>query len=167
MILKAVPAAGDTFSMFRLRHIFLNITLHTGLNSLRPFYVAHMPPCKGLFAVGMTLAALAFASPSLAEHYHPLQDEDIHEKFYSTWRRPDNSDASCCSNRDCYPTEVRTVGGEIFAKRREDGKFIAGPAARVDRKRDNPDGRNHICAPPPTSMYMPDTVFCFMLGTGM
>ena len=178
--LKAVPAAGNTFSRLRPRHTFLNIIVaEETLNSvkqaaidrevsLRPFYVRHVPPCKVLFAVGMTFAALAFASPSLAEHYHPLQDEDVHEKFYSTWRRPDYPYFSCCSNRDCYPTEVRIAGRGIFAKRREDGKFVAVPAEKVEHNRDNPDGRNHICAPPPTATeYPPDTVFCFILGTGM
>jgi hypothetical protein len=119
------------------------------------------------FGVGMMLAPLALASPSLVQHHHPPEDAHVHEKFYRTWRMPEH-DWSCCDNRDCYPTEVRIVGGDIFAKRREDGKFIAIPAAKVDRKRDNPDGRSHICAPPPTATtYPPDTVFCFILGTGM
>jgi hypothetical protein len=60
---------------------------------------------------------------------------------------PDRPDRSCCNKGDCYPTEVRIVDGDIFAKRREDGKFIAVPATKVERNRDNPDGRNHICAP--------------------
>ena len=121
---------------------------------------------KVLLGVGMMLSPLALASPSLTQHHHPPEDADIHEKFYKTWRMPDH-DWSCCNNRDCYPTEVRIVGGDIFAKRREDGKFIAVPGAKVERKRDNPDGRNHICAPPPTSRHPPDTVFCFTLGAGM
>jgi hypothetical protein len=120
---------------------------------------------KVLFGVGMILAPLAFASPSLTQHHHPPEDADLHEKFYRTWRMSEH-DWSCCDNGDCYPTEARIVGGAILAKRREDGKFIAVPPEKVDRKRDNPGGRNHICAPPPTATYPPDTVFCFMLGTG-
>jgi hypothetical protein len=57
--------------------------------------------------------------------------------------------------------------GNIFAKRREDGKFILVPPQKVERNRDNPDGRNHLCAPPPTASYPPDTVFCFALGGGI
>jgi hypothetical protein len=30
--------------------------------------------------------------------------------------------------------------------------------------RDNPDGRNHLCAPPPWANYPPNAVFCFSLG---
>jgi len=119
--------------------------------------------------VGVALAAMAVSSPSLAQqHHHPPQDEAIHEKFYRTWHMPDRPLRMCCNKRDCYPTEVRIVDGDIFAKRREDGKFIQIPAAKVERNRDNPDGRNHICAPPPTAtVYPPNTVFCFTLGTGM
>ena len=118
--------------------------------------------------VGVALAAMAVSSPSLAQqHHHPPQDEAIHEKFYRTWHMPDRPLRMCCNKRDCYPTEVRIVDGDIFAKRREDGKFIQIPVAKVERM-DNPDGRNHICAPPPTAtVYPPDTVFCFTLGTGM
>jgi hypothetical protein len=122
---------------------------------------------KALFGAGLTVAILS-APAAVAQHRHAAQDEAIHEKFYSTWRMPDHPYRSCCNKGDCYPTEIRIVGGEIFAKRREDGKFIAVPAAKVERNRDNPDGRNHLCAPPPTGTPdAPDKVFCFSLGLGM
>jgi hypothetical protein len=38
--------------------------------------------------------------------------------------------------------------------------FIAS-TAEIERHRDNPDGRNHLCAPPPDGSYPTDTVFCF------
>lgn len=110
-------------------------------------------------------AALA---QSAQHHHHPPQDAEIHEKFYSTWYMPDQPHKSCCNKTDCYPTEIKMMGGNVFAKRREDGKFILVPASKVERNRDNPDGRNHICAPPPTAAsYPPDTVFCFSLGSGI
>jgi hypothetical protein len=118
--------------------------------------------------VGVTLAALAFAAAAEAQHRHPEQDAAIHQKFYRSWQMPDHPDWSCCNQGDCYPTEIRILDGAIFAKRREDGKFIAVPASKVELHRDNPDGRNHLCAPPPTATsYPPDTVFCFTLGIGM
>jgi hypothetical protein len=111
---------------------------------------------------------VAFVPAAEAQHRHPAEDATVHEKFYSTWRMPDHPHRSCCNKRDCYPTKIRIVDGAVFAKRREDGKFIAVPAAKVERNRDNPDGRNHLCAPPPTATsYPPDTVFCFSLGSGM
>jgi hypothetical protein len=94
---------------------------------------------------------------------HPPQDQ-LHEKFYSTWRMPDKPSASCCNDADCYPTEIKYVDGDIYAKRREDGQYIRVPPEKVERNRDNPDGRNHLCAPPPGAFRPSDTVFCFALG---
>jgi hypothetical protein len=88
----------------------------------------------------------------------------LHEKFYSTWHMPDHPNASCCNDADCYPTEIRYVDGNVYAKRREDGKYIPIPPEKVERNRDNPDGRNHLCAPPPNALHPSDTVFCFALG---
>jgi hypothetical protein len=105
-------------------------------------------------------------STAVAQHNHPPQDEPLHERFYSGWYMPDNPSMSCCNKADCYPTEIRYVGSTIYARRREDGKFILIPPQKVERNRDNPDGRNHLCAPPPNSLSPSDTVFCFSLGSG-
>ena len=113
-------------------------------------------------------AGLVFiASTATAQHYHPPQDEALHEKFYSTWYMPDNPAKSCCNKADCYPTEIKYVGSFIYARRREDGKYILIPPWKVERNRDNPDGRNHLCAPPPNAYHRDDTVFCFSLGGGI
>ena len=99
-----------------------------------------------------------------ALRHHPPQDRLLHERFYSTWHMPDNPSVSCCNEADCYPTEIKYVDGNIYAKRREDGKYIPIPPQKVERNRDNPDGRNHLCAPPPSAFHPSDTVFCFALG---
>jgi hypothetical protein len=101
-----------------------------------------------------------------AERHHPPQDLALHEKFYSTWRMPDNPTLSCCNNADCYPTDIKLVDGKIYARRREDGKYILIPPQKVEHNRDNPDGRNHLCAPPPIGASPADTVYCFALGGG-
>jgi hypothetical protein len=80
---------------------------------------------------------------------------------------PDNPAKSCCNQADCYPTEIKYVGSSIYARRREDGKYILIPPWKVERNRDNPDGRNHLCAPPPNGYHPDDTVFCFSLGGGI
>jgi hypothetical protein len=98
------------------------------------------------------------------ERHHPSQDQPLHEKFYSNWHMPDNPSLSCCSNADCYPTDIKYVDGKLYAKRREDGKYIFVPPQKVERNRDNPDGRNHLCAPPPNISNTSDTVYCFALG---
>ena len=96
--------------------------------------------------------------------HHPPQDQLLHEKFYSTWHMPDRPSVSCCNDADCYPTEIKYVDGNIYAKRREDGKYILIPPEKVERNKNNPDGRNHPCAPPPNAFHPSDTVFCFALG---
>jgi hypothetical protein len=116
----------------------------------------------GFAVVGSMLAV----SSAAGQHRHPPQDEPLHEKFYSSWHMPDNPSKSCCNKADCYPTAIKFFGGNVFARRREDGKYIPIPPQKVERNRDNPDGRSHLCAPPPDSFYPPDTVFCFSLGGG-
>jgi hypothetical protein len=81
---------------------------------------------------------------------------------------PDEPTKSCCNKADCYPTEVKFQNGQWYARRREDGIYVPVPWKKVERSRDNPDGRNHVCMPPPTATYYPpNTVFCFSLGGGI
>jgi hypothetical protein len=127
-----------------------------------------------LAVLGLALGVLAFSAyfelsqaqenPAHANH-HPPQDMPLHEKFYSTWMMPDRPSASCCNSRDCYPTEVRFRDGFWQAKRREDGVYVRIPWEKVEQNRDNPDGRSHVCMPPPVS-YRGDVVYCFTLGAG-
>jgi hypothetical protein len=116
-------------------------------------------------AIGLSLVP---AKLSAQEHrHHPPQDMPLHEKFYSTWFMPDEPHKSCCNKADCYPTQVQFHDGKWWAMRREDGKYIPIPWKKVEINRNNPDGRNHLCAPPPSSYHAPDTVFCFALGGGI
>lgn len=115
------------------------------------------------------LILLLSVAPAIAQEHrhHPAADMPLHEKFYQGWHMPDQPNKSCCNKADCYPTEVRFRAGHWQAKRREDGKWLWIPDAKVEQHRDNPDGRNHLCAPPPNASYPPDTVFCFSLGSGI
>ena len=92
------------------------------------------------------LVLIVLAAPATAQEHrvHPAGDIPLHEKFYSSLHMPDHPTKSCCNKADCYPTEVRVQGGMIFARRREDGKWLLIPSNKVERHRDNPDGRNHI-----------------------
>jgi len=130
-----------------------------------------MRPAPSVLLVALSL----FASPALAQQQdqsatqhrqHPPQDLPLHEKFYSTWFMPDQPTKSCCANLDCYPTEITYRDGVLYALRREDKKWLKIPPAKVEHHRDNPDGRNHLCAPPPNTPQG-DVVFCFALGSGM
>jgi len=114
------------------------------------------------------LFVTAFSPTANAQEHrtHPFSDLPAHEKFYSNWYMPDEPTRSCCNTADCYPTEVRMLGDIIYARRREDGKWLRIPPQKVEHTRDNPDGRNHLCAPPPMGTDPPDTVYCFALGSG-
>jgi hypothetical protein len=129
------------------------------VNPLRKLFVASC-----LFLVLATRAQAQDGQGQAGLHQHPPQDQLLHEKFYSIWHMPDHPSVSCCNNADCYPTEIKYVDGNIYAKRREDGKYILVPTEKVERNLDNPDGRNHLCAPPPQGLHPFDTVFCFTLG---
>lgn len=123
---------------------------------------------KLLLAALLALTSLPAVAQDQGSHrHHPVADLPLHEKFYSTWYMPDQPSKSCCNKSDCYPTEIMYRDGDVFARRREDGKWLRVPASKVERNRDNPDGRNHLCAPPPTASYPQDTVFCFALGSGI
>jgi hypothetical protein len=127
-------------------------------------------------ALLIAVAALTTGPPVMGERaavaqeehrHHPAQDMELHEKFYSTWFMPDEPSKSCCNMADCYPTRVKYQDGQWWALRREDQKYIPIPWRKVEINRSNPDGRNHLCAPPPSAHYAPNTVFCFALGGGI
>lgn len=99
------------------------------------------------------------------QSHHPPEDEEIHKRFYATWFMPDDPHKSCCSDQDCYPTTIRYSGSQLYARRREDGAWMIVPPSKIERNRDNPDGRNHVCALPPNHSRA-GTVLCFILGTG-
>lgn len=124
-------------------------------------------PCK-LFFESCAYCELAMRIrvedvQSQAARHHPRQDQLLHEVFYSKWHLPDNPFASCCNDADCYPTEIKFVDGNIHAERQGDVNYISVPPERVERNKDNSDGRNHLSAPSP-NVFSSDTVFCFALG---
>lgn len=126
-------------------------------------------------ALVVLLVALAWLSVALQTraraqemtHSHPTADQALHDKFYSTWIRPDVPEwGSCCNNQDCYPTEMKHVGRKWLAQRREDGEWVEVPAEKFEHNRvdglprSSPDGRNHVCMNPQ------GFVFCAILGGG-
>jgi hypothetical protein len=98
-------------------------------------------------------------------HHHEGMSPAV-DRFYSTWFRPDLPDKSCCNKNDCYPTKAIFKDGQWWALRRDDDKYLPIPWEKVERNRDSPDGRSHLCAPVANHVgYVPD-VFCFILGGG-
>jgi hypothetical protein len=91
----------------------------------------------------------------------------MHERFYSTWMETDHPNVSCCSKDDCYPTEARPgVNTQWAARRREDGLWIDVPDEKVERVRQPPDGRAHVCMPK-AGTYAWNPIYCFAPPAGM
>ena len=114
--------------------------------------------------LGWACVGLRVAGGAELHHRHPQQDALIHERFYNTWMRPDDRSLSCCDLQDCYPAEFKNEGGTWFFRRREDGEWMVIPASKFESERDNPDGRNHICARTVGGDVW--LVFCAILGHG-
>lgn len=114
------------------------------------------------------LILVLMCGPSLAQHVHPTETiTGATAEFYETWKRPDQPNISCCNRMDCYPTEARFSSGHWRAKRREDGAWLTVPASKIEQNRDSPDGRNHLCAPPPgREGSYENGVICFIGGAG-
>lgn len=109
------------------------------------------------------LAAVIAANVALApvQHKHPPQDAAMHDKFYSTWQRPDNRALSCCNQEDCYATEAKFQNGFWYAKQRETGEWMQVPPEKIEHDRDAPDARAHVCA----SKF--GHVYCFISAAGL
>jgi|SRR5882724_11187716 len=100
-------------------------------------------------------------------NHHPLQNQAIHEQFYSTWKMPDDRRISCCQNRDCSPAMTYWKNGHWMARKVEepDKNFVPIPDQKIEQERDTPDGRSHLCG----SRAFPSgdfTVYCFIVGNG-
>jgi hypothetical protein len=126
------------------------------------------------FVLGFLLMWVAW--PHLArgqEHSHPREDAELHDKFYSTWMRPNGGrerTSSCCNKSDCYPAKVRRRGDQWEFQRREDRAWIPIPDDLIEQNqadpRESPDERSHVCAPSPYIAYSVK-VFCFTFGAGL
>ena len=106
------------------------------------------------------------ASTAIAQH--PAHDQEIHQRFYSTWKWPDNRMLPCCDNKDCSPAESKFENGHWMARKLGDDHWIKIPPEAVEYELISPDGRSHLCS----EFYMVrlqglvDKVYCFIPGVG-
>jgi hypothetical protein len=107
-----------------------------------------------------TLALALVAGPAVAQHKHPPEHAALHERFYSSWMRPDNRRHSCCNNLDCAPTEARfdpmRKRWSAFSPAHND--WIDIPEHTIEREFDVPPGA-HLCV-------NKSGVICFGIGGG-
>ena len=78
--------------------------------------------------------------------------------------QPDHPWASCCDMKDCGPAQAKFVGGKWFARWRETEDWTEIPSHKVERDRDMPDGRAHLCGYRATNGEF--VVYCFGAGAG-
>ncbi len=131
----------------------------------------------------MLTVCCMFATAALADDsempkmHHPVQDLQDHYDIYMNWKRSDGI-TGCCGKGDCYATAARFNRelGLWEAKRREDKKWLIIPRNVFDngdpKAQRSPDGRSHLCAPPPGSedgyeVKNTSIVFCFKPGVGI
>lgn len=108
----------------------------------------------GVLILLLSLRVLGAAEP------HP---RDIHARFYSSWMMPDNPTLSCCHDQDCSPAASKFEHGRWLARRSDAEPWIPIPEAKIERNRDSPDGRSHLCGRRSLTEF---TVFCFVRGSG-
>jgi hypothetical protein len=54
----------------------------------------------------------------------------------------------------------------IWKSRLQVAKMSTTPAEKIERSRDNPDGRISVCAPPANHSHDGEEVHCFAVGGG-
>jgi hypothetical protein len=125
----------------------------------------------GAVAWWLGMLSLMLTPVEAQEHQHPAADADLHARFYAGWMIPNGGEprrSSCCSLKDCYPTEIRQQAGVYLARRREDGAWIPIPRGKLEHEqgdpRESPDGQSHVCMPPPGAGTV---VYCAVLGSGI
>lgn len=111
-----------------------------------------------ILAAASLLALVGTASTQ--EHRHLPEHAGLHDEFYKGWMRPDNPRMSCCNVQDCAPVEhVERRNGQWWMQRTTDGEWLEIPDQKIERNRDTPDGRSHMCS-------SGSLVFCAVIGTG-
>lgn len=85
-------------------------------------------------------------------------------RFYQNWKMPDAPWTSCCHDQDCAPAASKFENGQWFARWKDSDEWAPIPPEKIERERETPDGRSHMCARWQLGSL---TVFCFIRGGGV
>lgn len=129
-------------------------------------------PTAFALGLGAALAISVFAFFAIwsdvkaQQGFHGEGHDKMHH-WYQNLKRPDGSGISCCSEKDCRPTDARVrEDGSIEAML--NGRWVIVPPNKILRNVYSPDLGSHICAPDPKATWYPkDHIFCFVFGAGV
>ena len=102
---------------------------------------------------------LHFGVPTRAQDmgFHSAEGHAQLHHWYKHLMRPDAPKLSCCSDRDCTPTQAKLVNGEWWAMKA--GRWVKIPVSKINTE-GSYDTRPHICWYPWTKDD--DDVLCFV-----
>jgi hypothetical protein len=116
-----------------------------------------------IVTVGVVIVLILIVSPARAADLGGHTHHGAAGRFYQTWMRPDNRAISCCHDKDCAPAQSKLVGGRWQARNSDGEPWIEVPDSRVERDRDSPDGRSHLCKAGTIGSVL---VYCFLPANG-
>jgi hypothetical protein len=128
-------------------------------------------PSESVLCVVLVIGIVTAFCPSraLSQEEHSYEHKTSHGAYhylYNGIMRPDTKNSSCCSNRDCAPTEARWDNVRQRWTALKYGKWVDIPPSKIVPREQVPDGLGaepHLCAPPPSaSLIEGDEVFCFI-----
>lgn len=118
-----------------------------------------IPSRAWIIPIMAALVLIAVGVSAKAQHTH----EGALGRFYQSWQRPDNRAISCCHEKDCAPAQSKLVNGSWFARNSDTEEWLEIPPGRIERDRDSPDGRSHLCKAGVTGSV---NVYCFLPASG-
>lgn len=113
---------------------------------------------------GVAIVLFLLMSASHAQEAHGHTHAGAAGQFYQNWMRPDNRSISCCHDKDCAPAQSKLVDGKWQARNSDAEPWLDIPESRVERERDSPDGRSHLCK---AGTFGNMLVYCFLPASGM
>lgn len=111
----------------------------------------------------LIMALLIHVRPARAQEAPGHTHEGAVGKFYQSWMQPDNRSMSCCHDKDCAPAQSKMVNGTWYSRHTDDEEWVEIPTRKIERERDSPDGRSHLCK---FNAMGGSYVYCFLPAAG-
>lgn len=116
-----------------------------------------------IVTIGVVIMLILFMTPVRAQEMGGHTHAGAVGQFYQSWMQPDNRAMSCCHDKDCAPAQSKLVNGTWYSRHSDDEEWIEIPARKIERERDSPDGRSHLCK---FKAFHGAYVYCFLPAAG-